>query len=137
MSRPLRWVVVVLGSAVVFFVCFKLAQADPFGWLPEKDSDAVAVAAGFAGAMTAAVGLAGGWWAGTAPTRPPAPAPAPAPVSERPVTQFAEASGTSEVSQAGGANPAGPVDQWASARDNSRIRQSGGDDRGGTGTGTP
>ncbi|WP_159047321.1 hypothetical protein [Streptomyces sp. XY332] len=126
MSRPLRWVVVLVGSAVVFFVCFKLAQADPFGWLPEKDSDAVAVAAGFAGAMTAAVGLAGGWWAGTAPLAPAAP-----PVPERSVRQVAEASGTSEIRQAGGADPAGPVDQEARARDNSRIRQTGGGEPGG------
>ncbi|MFJ3201654.1 hypothetical protein [Streptomyces sp. NPDC086989] len=126
MSRPLRWVVVVVGSAVVFFVCFGLARADPFGWLPQEDSDAVAVAAGFAGAMTAALGLAGGWWAGTAPTGPAA-----TPLPERPVRQKATASGTSQISQAAGARPAGPVEQEATARDDSRIRQSGGDDRSG------
>lgn len=128
MSRPLRWVVVLVGSAVVFFVCFKLAQVDPFGWLPEKDSDAVAVAAGFAGAMTAAVGLAGGWWAGMAPVPPTVPVAAPV-TPERSVRQKAEASGTSQISQAGGAAPAGPVDQEATARDNSRIRQTGGDEQ--------
>ncbi|MER7467148.1 hypothetical protein [Streptomyces sp. NPDC097981] len=111
-----------MGSAAVFFVFFKLAQADPFGWLPEKDSDTVAVAAGFAGAMTAAVGLAGGWWAGTAPTGPRPVRPVPA----RPVRQKAEASGTSEISQSGGTRPGERLDQEATARDNSRIRQTGG-----------
>lgn len=47
----------------MFGLCFGVARLDPFDWLPQKDSDAVAVAAGFAAVMATAELAFGTWWA--------------------------------------------------------------------------
>ncbi|MCJ0874168.1 hypothetical protein [Streptomyces sp. AP-93] len=107
MSRPLRWVVVVGGTGIAFLAGFRLGVWDPFGWLPEKDSDRVSAAAGFGGAMAAVCALVGGWWAGG---------------GESSLRQRARASGTSRVTQTGG-GASGPVDQRARADGDSRVQQ--------------
>ncbi|MCX5199128.1 hypothetical protein OOK31_35470 [Streptomyces sp. NBC_00249] len=111
MSRPLRWVVVVGGTGIVFLVGFRLGLWDPFGWFPEKDSDRVSAAAGFGGAMAAVCALVGGWWAGEGG-------------GGNSVRQRARASGSSRITQSGGGG--GPVDQAARADGESRVRQTGG-----------
>ncbi|MFE4260503.1 hypothetical protein [Streptomyces sp. NPDC056883] len=112
MSRPLKWVVVVGGTGIAFLVGFRLGVWDPFGWLPEKDSDRVSAAAGFGGAMAAVCALVGGWWAGGGGD------------GGNSLRQRARASGTSRVTQTGGAPSAsGPVDQWARADGDSRVQQ--------------
>ncbi|CAM5665283.1 hypothetical protein SAVIM40S_01072 [Streptomyces avidinii] len=116
MSRPLRWVVVMGGTALVFLLSFKLGQADPFGWLPDKDSDNVAAAAGFGGAMAAAFGLAGAWWAGGGQDGEGGTA----------VRQRARASGSARITQSGGAAAPDRLDQRARADGDSRVRQSAG-----------
>lgn len=124
MSVPVRWVVVLAGTAIVFLVSFKLGQLDPFGWLPDKDADKVAAAAGFGGAMAAAFGLAGAWWASTAQ----------AGEGQSLVRQRARASGTAQITQSGGAAAPDRLDQRARADGDSRVRQtggSGGDEQGG------
>ncbi|WP_327305235.1 hypothetical protein OG730_18285 [Streptomyces sp. NBC_01298] len=108
MSRPLRWVVVVGGTGVAFLIGFRLGVWDPFGWLPEKDSDRVSAAAGFGGAMAAVCALVGGWWAGGG--------------EGDSLRQRARASGTSRVTQTGGGG-SGPVDQVARADGDSRVQQ--------------
>ncbi|WP_327415649.1 hypothetical protein [Streptomyces sp. NBC_01233] len=133
MSRPLRWAVVIGGTAIVFLLSFKLGQADPFGWLPDKDSDKVAAAAGFAGAMAAAFGLAGAWWASSGPGG--------AGAGQTVVRQRARASGTGQITQSGGSPAPGLLDQRARADDDSRVQQTTGTAPGtgtvpGTGTGT-
>ncbi|WP_404957817.1 hypothetical protein [Streptomyces sp. 147326] len=115
MSRPLRWAVVIGGTAIVFLLSFKLGQADPFGWLPDKDSDKVAAAAGFAGAMAAAFGLAGAWWAGSGPGA--------ASAGQTVVRQRARASGTGQITQSGGSPTPGLLDQRARADGDSRVQQ--------------
>ncbi|WP_158754746.1 hypothetical protein [Streptomyces sp. NRRL F-2580] len=127
MSRPLRWAVVIGGTAIVFLLSFKLGQADPFGWLPDKDSDKVAAAAGFAGAMAAAFGLAGAWWASSGPGA--------AGAGQSVVRQRARASGTGRITQSGGGSAPDVVDQRARADGDSRVRQTA-DPTPGTGTGT-
>ncbi|MFJ3721915.1 hypothetical protein ACIPYQ_05000 [Streptomyces sp. NPDC090045] len=130
MSRPLRWAVVIGGTAIVFLLSFKLGQAAPFGWLPDKDSDKVAAAAGFAGAMAAAFGLAGAWWAGSGPGA--------AGAGQTVVRQRARASGTGQITQSGGGSAPDLVDQWARADGDSRVQQTTdtGSSTPGTGTGT-
>lgn len=108
MARPLRWVVVVGATGIAFLVGFRLGVWDPFGWLPEKDSDRVSAAAGFGGAMAAVCALVGGWWAGGG--------------GENALRQRARASGTSRVTQTGG-GASGPVDQRARADGDSRVQQ--------------
>ncbi|MEU9087858.1 hypothetical protein [Streptomyces sp. NPDC048357] len=128
MSRPLRWAVVIGGTAIVFLLSFKLGQVDPFGWLPDKDSDKVAAAAGFAGAMAAAFGLAGAWWASSGPGATGA--------GQTVVRQRARASGTGQITQSGGGSAPGLLDQRARADGDSRVQQST-DTAPATGTGTP
>ncbi|MER6201120.1 hypothetical protein ABT234_27605 [Streptomyces sp. NPDC001586] len=130
MSRPLRWAVVIGGTAIVFLLSFKLGQADPFGWLPDKDSDKVAAAAGFAGAMAAAFGLAGAWWAGSGTGA--------AGAGQTVVRQRARASGTGQITQSGGGSAPDLVDQWARADGDSRVQQTTdtGSSTPGTGAGT-
>ncbi|MFE9566228.1 hypothetical protein ACFYM0_34560 [Streptomyces sp. NPDC006487] len=110
MSLPLRWVVVVGGTGIAFLIGFRLGVWDPFGWLPEKDSDRVSAAAGFGGAMAAVCALVGGWWAGGGGE------------GGNSLRQRARASGTSRVTQTGG-GASGPVDQWARADGDSRVQQ--------------
>lgn len=110
MSRPLRWVVVVGGTAIAFLVGFRLGVWDPFGWLPGKDSDRVSAAAGFGGAVAAVCGALGVWWASGGAG------------GESSLRQRARASGTSRVTQTGGGG-SGPVDQRARADGDSRVQQ--------------
>ncbi|MEU8436446.1 hypothetical protein AB0F18_26790 [Streptomyces sp. NPDC029216] len=114
MSRPLRWVVVVVGTGVVFLICFRLGTWDPLGWFPDKDSDRVSAAAGFGGAMAAVAALVGGWWAGGDAG------------GGNSVRQRARASGTSRITQEGGAATPGRVAQQARADGDSEVRQTGG-----------
>ncbi|MFI8363136.1 hypothetical protein ACIGD1_23545 [Streptomyces sp. NPDC085612] len=118
MSRPLRWAVVIAGTALVFLLCFRLGEADPLGWLPDKDSDKVAAAAGFGGAMAAAFGLAGAWWAGNAQQTEGGSS----------VRQRARASGSARIVQSGGAAAPGRLHQSARADGDSRVSQRAGDD---------
>lgn len=122
MSAPLRWVVVVGGTGIVFLIGFRMGLWDPFGWFPEKDSDRVSAAAGFGGVMAAVCGLVGGWWAGGGSGAGPG--------GGNSVRQRARASGTSRITQTGGtagtAGAPGQVDQQARADGDSRVRQTSG-----------
>ncbi|MCX5377733.1 hypothetical protein [Streptomyces sp. NBC_00091] len=115
MSRPWRWVVVVGGTGLVFLIAFRLGLWDPFGWLPEKESDRVSAAAGFGGAMAAVAALVGGWWAGGNGGG-----------DANSVRQNARASGTSQITQDGGLTTPGRVDQQARADGDARVQQRGG-----------
>ncbi|EFL15810.1 predicted protein [Streptomyces sp. C] len=112
MSRPWRWVVVVVATGIGFLIAFGFGQWDPFGWFPEKDSDRVSVAGAFAGAMAAVIALAVGWWAGGS--------------GGNSLNQRARASGTSQITQHGGRAASGGVSQHARADGDSRIEQRGG-----------
>ncbi|MBT2446116.1 hypothetical protein J7F03_03220 [Streptomyces sp. ISL-43] len=117
MSRPLRWVVVVGGTGIAFLVGFRLGVWDPFGWLPEKESDRVSAAAGFGGAMAAVCALVGGWWAGGGGD------------GGSSVRQRARASGTSRITQSAAGGAPGQVEQQARADDDSRVQQNAGGER--------
>ncbi|MEU9718376.1 hypothetical protein [Streptomyces sp. NPDC047976] len=114
MSRPWRWVVVVVATGIGFLIAFGFGQWDPFGWFPEKDSDRISAAGAFGGAMAAVIALAVGWWAGGGGGD-----------GGSSLTQRARSSGTSQITQdGGGAAGTGRVSQQARADDDSRIRQS-------------
>ncbi|MDK9501125.1 hypothetical protein QEZ40_007497 [Streptomyces katrae] len=115
MSRPWRWVVVVVATGIGFLIAFEFGQWDPFGWFPEKESDRISVAGAFGGAMAAVIALAVGWWAGGSGGD-----------GGNSVRQRARASGTSQISQDGGRTAPGRVDQQARADGDSRIEQRGG-----------
>ncbi|MFJ3878545.1 hypothetical protein ACIPW5_13910 [Streptomyces sp. NPDC090077] len=109
MSRPWRWVVVVVATGLGFLIAFKFGQWDPFGLFPEKDSDRVSAAGGFGGAMAAVIALVGGWWAGGS--------------GAGSFNQRARASGTSQITQHGSGAGSGGVNQDARADGDSRIDQ--------------
>ncbi|MEU9108213.1 hypothetical protein AB0D54_28570 [Streptomyces xanthophaeus] len=137
MSRTVRWIVVVLGAVVVFGGCFWLGRIDPFGWVPDKDSDAIAVAGVFAGAMTTIALAAGGAWAAAgAPATPPAPPitpPPPAPPAPQapgtPYTrQVAKADRKGKITQVGaGGGASEQTDQHAEADRRAEVEQRVGD----------
>ncbi|MFF8430549.1 hypothetical protein ACF07Y_36500 [Streptomyces sp. NPDC016566] len=116
MGRFMKWGVVVLAAAVVFTVAYGVARLDPLDWLPQKDSDAVAVAAAFAGVVAAAVVAAGGWWASDAG--------AGRGTSSGSVRQRARASDRARIVQEHGQEAPGEVRQRAEGSGDSEIRQS-------------
>lgn len=101
-----------MTAAVVFTVAYGMARLDPLNWLPHKDSDAVAVAAAFAGAVAAAVVAAGAWWASDAGT------------SSGSASQRARASDRARIVQEHGQESPSEVRQRAEGSGDSEIRQS-------------
>ncbi|MFC8093362.1 hypothetical protein [Streptomyces sp. NPDC057301] len=96
MSRRLRWLVTVVGAAVVFGVCLWAARTVWFGWMPRAEADRWVVATAFATVMATVAAAALSWWAGHEPSGPITAS------ADRTVVQRATASGRGRVEQAGG-----------------------------------
>ncbi|MGW9375254.1 hypothetical protein ACWGVR_35165 [Streptomyces xanthophaeus] len=134
MSRTVRWIVVVVGAVVLFGGCFWLGRIDPFGWVPDKDSDEIAAAGVFAATMTTiALGAGAAWATAGAPATPPAVPPPPAPPAPQapgtPYTrQVAKADRKGKITQVGaGGGASEQTDQHAEADRRAEVEQRVGD----------
>ncbi|WP_272259815.1 hypothetical protein [Streptomyces xanthophaeus] len=134
MSRTVRWIVVVVGAVVLFGGCFWLGRIDPFGWVPDRDSDEIAAAGVFAATMTTiALGAGAAWATAGAPATPPAVPPPPAPPAPQapgtPYTrQVAKADRKGKITQVGaGGGASEQTDQHAEADRRAEVEQRVGD----------
>jgi nitrogen fixation-related uncharacterized protein len=92
-TRSLKWLGVVISTALAFGISLWASRAASFSWMPHADADRWVVDAAFATVIAAAVGGAGSWWAGREKDTEDH--------DEPDVSQLAKASGHASITQIG------------------------------------